>query len=138
MKKEVSCGVVVFTKIENNFYALLIHHNLGHWGFPKGHVELGETHEETALREVFEETGVTASIIDGFKEKLTYNPKKNISKDVYFYVGITKDGGLIPQLSEVSEAKFVDVSVVRNTLTFDNEKELYDKAIVFFKEKFLK
>ena len=138
MKKEVSCGVIVFTKIENSFYVLLIHHNLGHWGFPKGHVELGETHEETALREVFEETSINPYIIDGFKEKLTYSPKKNISKDVYFYVGITKEDNLVPQLSEVSEAKFTEIGEARNIITFDNEKELYDKAIMFFKDKYLK
>lgn len=65
MKHEKSCGIVVFK--DNK--VLLVHHNLGHYGIPKGHVEFGETDEETALREFFEETGISASIIDGFKEK---------------------------------------------------------------------
>ena len=40
---------------------------LGHWGFPKGHIEKDETEYETALREVKEETNIDARIIDGFR-----------------------------------------------------------------------
>ena len=129
MKYEKSCGIVVF----NNNKVLLVHHNLGHWGFPKGHVELGETDEETAQREVFEETGISASIIEGFKEKITYRPKEGIEKDVYFFVGVPTDNNLVPQLSEVSEAKFIDVDDSYNTITHIDEKNILEKAIIFYK-----
>lgn len=129
MKHEKSCGIVVFK--DNK--VLLVHHNLGHWGFPKGHVELDETDEETAMREVFEETGISASIIDGFKEKITYSPKENVEKDVYFFVGEPNDDNVIPQLTEVSEAKFVDIDKSLELITHIDEKNILEKAIKFYK-----
>ena len=56
MEYEKSCGAVVFRIGERGPEALVIHQNAGHWGFPKGHVEPGEDEEQTALREILEET----------------------------------------------------------------------------------
>lgn len=131
MKHEKSCGIVVFK--DNK--VLLVHHNLGHWGMPKGHVELGETDEETAMREVFEETGIEANIIEGFKEKITYFPKEGVEKDVYFFVGIPNDDNLVPQLTEVSEAKFIDIDKALEIITHIGEKNVLEKAINFYKNE---
>lgn len=60
MIKEKSCGMVVFKEENDNLYILMVKHNAGHWGLPKGHVEENETETETAVREVFEETGIKA------------------------------------------------------------------------------
>ena len=60
MSYEKSCGAVVFRKYHGNIELLLIKHVVGgHWSFPKGHVEAGESERQTALREVREETGLT-------------------------------------------------------------------------------
>lgn len=131
MKKEKSCGIVVF----NEDKVLLVHHNLGHWGIPKGHIELGETDEETALREVFEETGVSVSIIEGFKEKITYSPQKGIEKDVYFFIGIPNNNNLEPQHSEVSEAKYVSFNESLKLITYNEEKNILKNAIKFWEDK---
>ena len=46
--------------INNNHYQfLLIQHQGGHWGFPKGHAEAGESPVQSACREFEEETGIT-------------------------------------------------------------------------------
>ena len=67
MQYEKSCGAIVFRKYHGNTELLLIKHaNGGHWSFPKGHVEPGETEEETAAREVKEEVA-----IDVAREQLT-------------------------------------------------------------------
>jgi len=50
-------------------------HN-GNWGFPKGHIENNETKEETAIREVFEETNVNIRIIPGFERLIKYIPNE--------------------------------------------------------------
>ena len=51
MKKEKSCGAVVYRQGETGVEVLIIKHkNGGHWAFPKGHVEKKETEPETALR----------------------------------------------------------------------------------------
>ena len=56
---EKSCGVVLF----NETKVLLLQHpdgtKVGHWDFPKGHVEIGESELQTAVRELAEETGIT-------------------------------------------------------------------------------
>ena len=66
MKKinEKSCGIILIDD-ENQY--LLVQLLAGHWDFPKGHVEQGETEKETALREVLEETGLNVHILDGFQ-----------------------------------------------------------------------
>ena len=64
MKKEKSCGAIVFYLKGKKEQILLIKHaNSGHWSFPKGHVEAGETALETAIRETAEETKREASVI---------------------------------------------------------------------------
>lgn len=133
MKKEKSCGNIVFKKENGILKVLLIHHNLGHYGMPKGHVELGETEEETALREVFEETGISSYIIDGFREMITYSPKENVIKDVIYFVGETNDFETTPQISEVSEAFFTETSKAVELVTHEEEKKVLEKAIKFYK-----
>lgn len=134
MKKEKSCGNIVFKKENDILKVLLVHHNLGHYGMPKGHVELNETEEETALREVFEETGISSYIIDGFREMITYSPKENVIKDVIFFVGEATDDKITPQISEVSEAFFTETDKAVELLTHKNEKKVLEKAIEFYKD----
>ncbi|MBD3304395.1 NUDIX domain-containing protein, partial [Candidatus Woesearchaeota archaeon] len=55
MKKTRCSGGIIFN---NGKYLLVKHKEGGHWDFPKGHAEEGETEEETALREIYEETGL--------------------------------------------------------------------------------
>ena len=57
MKKEKSCGAVVFRREKDGLVFLVETMTLGHISLPKGHVEDGETEEETARREIREETG---------------------------------------------------------------------------------
>ena len=133
MEKEKSCGNIVFKKENGVLKVLLIHHNLGHYGMPKGHVEFGETEEETALREVFEETGISSYIIDGFREMITYSPKENVIKDVIYFVGETNDFETTPQISEVSEAFFAETSKAVELVTHEEEKKVLEKAIEFYK-----
>lgn len=56
---EVSVGGVVFRMEDGRRLYLLLHYPSGHFDFPKGHVEMGETEEMTLRRETEEETGIT-------------------------------------------------------------------------------
>ncbi|MBR6598855.1 MAG: NUDIX domain-containing protein, partial [Oscillospiraceae bacterium] len=69
MLYEKSCGGVVYRKSHGNLEILLIKHiNSGHWSFPKGHIEANETEQETALREIKEETGIDVVLDPSFRE----------------------------------------------------------------------
>lgn len=130
MKKEKSCGIVVF----DGDKVLLVFHNLGHYGIPKGHVEKGETEEETAIREVKEETNCDAKIIPGFREVITYSPKPNVMKDVVFFVGEAITTDLKPQEEETSDVFFINKSESLKTITHKEEREVLEKAIKFMEE----
>lgn len=70
---EKSVGAVIFRKEDSNIKYLLLHYESGHWDFPKGHVEEGESEIETLKREVAEETGIKdAKVIPGFKKEIKY------------------------------------------------------------------
>ena len=86
MKREKSCGGLVFRRQNDLIQLLLIKHKKGgHWSFPKGHVEAGESERETAMREILEETGVHVDIKDGYHERVFYNPRPNIRKEVVYF-----------------------------------------------------
>lgn len=70
---EKSVGVIIFRKAESRIKYLLLHYRHGHWDFPKGHMEKGETEEETMRRELEEETGISdIKIIPEFHEKIRF------------------------------------------------------------------
>lgn len=127
MNKEKSCGIIVF----NDDKVLVIKHNKGHFGFPKGHVEPGETEHETAKREVKEETNIDALIIDGFRDYITYSPKEKVIKDVIYFVGNAVSFDLKNQEKEVSNCLFVPSNEVLDLLTFEDEKNIFKKALTF-------
>ena len=126
MKKEKSCGCVVINKDK----VLLIKHNKGHWDFPKGHVEEGETETETAIREVKEETNIDVKIIDDKRFKINYIIEdKQIDKDVIYFIAKPTSFDGKPQLEEVSKVEWVDLDKARDVLTYDDTKKLIDDVI---------
>ena len=105
MKREKSCGVLVLRQQVDELYVVLLRHRFGgHWSFPKGHVEAGESERQTALREVREETGLTGiKLMDGFRESVEYSPKPGVKKQVVYFLGTTEQEKLIRQEEEISE-----------------------------------
>lgn len=129
MTYEKSCGALVFRKFHGNTELLLIKHaNGGHWSFPKGHVEEGESEIETATREIKEETGVDVIIDPTFREKVTYSPKRDTQKDVIYFLAHATTFDTVPQEEEVAQAKWVEVNRAQAMLTYDNDKQLINKA----------
>src|SRR3989338_864294 len=94
MPKEKSCGAVLFRKAKGSILYLMLHYEAGHWDFPKGKQEKGEKEEETAAREIKEETGnKNIQFIGGFNHQIKYSYKYKgalVSKEVLFYIAETK------------------------------------------------
>ena len=132
MKKEKSCGALVFYLKNNKEQVLLIKHsNSGHWSFPKGHVEAGETLEETAKREVLEETGLRIDIIPGFISKSQYSIQNRIQKTVQIYVASTKDTQTRIQVEEIEDYVWLTYENAIKNLKFENDKTILTDARQF-------
>ena len=137
MKSEKSCGAMVMNLVKGVPQVLLVKHEKtthnGHWDFPKGHPEKEESEEQTALREVKEETGVTASIIKGFREEIHYSPKKGTNKTVVFFLATTHDHAVKVQKGEIEDFRWLPLTDAMNLLTFATAKSLLQKAEIFLK-----
>lgn len=118
---ETSCGLI----LRNGDLILLLRYPQGHWGFPKGHVEKNDlSHQETAIRELEEETGITDVEIIGnwfTSTKYTYM-KKNIptEKEVHWFPARTNSMD-ISLSEEHTDYIWIDVDSAEEMITFEEE-----------------
>ena len=121
---EKSCGAIIF----NEDKVLVVKQTSGFYGFPKGHVEIGETEKETAIREVKEETGLDIKIIYYKRYTQSYIVKENVHKDVVFFIAKLENNNEKRQVEEIEEILWIDINEVENILTYDSLKELWKEA----------
>ena len=135
MTYEKSCGAVVFTEVEGEIRYLLVSSLSGAYGFPKGHMEKDETEEETALREVLEETNLNIELISGFRSTDEYQLtcKKDTVKTVVYFLGAFKDQSVIFQKEELSGACLVSYSEATGLLRFESLKRILNDANDYLK-----
>ena len=141
MLKEKSAGAIIF-RMENGVpHYLLLHYPSGHWEFAKGHIEKGESFEQTIRREVLEETGIKElKIIPGFKHYAKYFFRKNyglegeakkkapwVFKLVLFLVAETKQKEVIIS-KEHKGFLWLPIGQAIKRTTYKNAKELLKKA----------
>ena len=132
---ENSCGAVVFRYINGMPRFLLIKNcRSAHWGFPKGHMERGETREETARREVLEETGLRIDIFDGFLAKSDYKIGGRVDKNVQIFLATTRDTQTVIQKEEIEDYVWLNYPQAVRALKFDNDKQILRKANRFMNE----
>ncbi|MFA5108813.1 MAG: bis(5'-nucleosyl)-tetraphosphatase [Candidatus Micrarchaeia archaeon] len=130
--QEHSCGFVLYRQVGKNRYYLLMHYKAGHWDFPKGHVEEGETEEQTARRELKEETGITQVVIlPGFRYEYAYQFGGKIgrskSKRVTFMIARTSQ--IATRLShEHKGARWVPYDRALKMVTFENAQAMLKNA----------
>lgn len=131
MIEATSCGGVVIFRGK----ILLLYKNFRSryegWVLPKGTVEAGENHVETALREVFEETGVRATVMKYIgKSEYSFNvPQDIVEKEVHWYLMMADNYYSTPQREEY----FVDAGYYKyheayHLLKFSNEKQILEQA----------
>ena len=131
VRYEKSCGIVVV----NNNKILLLHYPSGHWDFPKGHVDGDETEQETALRELEEETAIQAiNYIDGFRHTASYNYRRGkhlYQKKVVYFLADTTVSAIT--LSEEHQGfGWFPWEEAKQQITFDNSKNILDAAQKFW------
>ena len=137
MIEAVSCGGIGIYRGK----LLLLYKNYKNryegWVLPKGTVEDGETHEVTALREVKEETGADADIIE-FVGKNSYSflvPEDKVEKEVYWYLMKGRSYYSKPQTEEYfRDSGYYKYHEAIHLLKFPNEKDVLEKAWLIYQK----
>lgn len=104
------------------------------WQLPKGIVDPGETPEATAVREVQEETGIRAKLLQKV-ETIEYwyvgnkgKQRVRFHKFVHFYLLVYEAGDIGKNDWEVNEARWVNLTAAKNMLSFKSERQVLEKA----------
>lgn len=125
MNYEKSCGIIPAMLINGEIHYILIKQVNDSIGFPKGHVQEGESEEETAHRECLEETGLDVEIKKGYRKEIQYLVKNNTSlKTVVYFIGKVNDLCLQRQETEILDIMICKYDEAISLITFDNVREI--------------
>lgn len=137
MIQEKSFGVVPLKKMNGEWYTLLIMHTKGGFlAFPKGHAEEGESPEQAAKRELFEETGL--EVVRFLSEQTLpevyqfYRNRRYIQKTVvYFLAEVT--GEVVLQPTEVYASQWAKLTEAESKITYKESKSICRQALELLK-----
>lgn len=134
MKFEFSAGGVVYKLEKGQIHVLVAQHSGHHgWVFPKGLIgdhEKGETKEHTALREVTEETGITAEIVQPLTPETywyVWEDEKR-KKTVYYFLMKYLSGDTSQHDWEMENVEWLPESEVGNRLTYPSDRKVWSEA----------
>ena len=133
MIEEVSAGAVIYhyDSIKNLTSYLVLHYPAGHWDFPKGAIENEETEEQTATREIFEETGLhVTNFVSGFRKEIEYHYRRQsllAHKRVIFFLAESKETAVRISF-EHSGYEWLSFEQALRRLTFENAKSVLRDA----------
>ena len=136
MTVEKSCGAVVFTRINGEIRYVLAQNPEGYYGFPKGHMECGETETITALREIHEEVGLSPRLIEGFRAENEHPlpNKPGVMKQIVYFLAEYEDQEIVFQKEELLSAPLVSFEEAMELFVFDSSKRILTEAHNFLKK----
>lgn len=113
---EKSCGVIPFRKIGKDTQLLLLYQTAsGCWSFPKGHMEMGETEEDTVRRELREEIGLEAALLPDFRASVEYRVSDHTRKEVVLFLGQVS-GEMIMEPGEIETFRWVTLEAAKTLM----------------------
>lgn len=123
---EKSCGAVIYRINEKNDIRILLvkNHNGKCWTFPKGHIEMGENEQQTALREIKEETGLNVEIVPGFRQTSSYRPFGKIRKTAVFFLAKAEKSVVSMQPSEIDYYLWVSIDEAMKMCRHENDTNI--------------
>lgn len=141
-RKEISAGGVVYRQENGELQIQLILDRYGKVSLAKGKMESGETIEDTALREIEEETGILGKVVSPVDIiAYTYqNPVHGeVNKEVHYYLVEAKGGHMKPQLEEINEVSWYDSQEAWNRQQKDgyrNNDAILRKALLLLGKQY--
>ncbi|MCL4506153.1 MAG: NUDIX domain-containing protein [Chloroflexi bacterium] len=130
--KDQSFGVIPVRRQDSQYLYLLVQHNAGHWAFPKGHAENGETDVQAARRELLEETGVSAvKLLEDVTLSETYFFKRNqqtVAKTVRYFLGLVQDTPVHIQAAEIQAYRWANFDEATRLITFSESRRVLSAA----------
>lgn len=129
----LSAGGVVYSEFPDGIKFLLLRHQRGHWGFPKGHREPGESTKFAAIREIREETGaMNFEVLEKLDYELRYqvfeDGKRRPKKVTLYLVRIPYPPNVVIS-SEHTTFRWITPEVIVNELLHDNAKPVISEAL---------
>ena len=129
IKRECSCGAVIYKKDDEGLKYLIIRDRNDNYGLPKGHTEEGETFKETALREIKEEVGLDVELDEKFIYSFDYPIKEGkVLKSVHYFLADMKDQEAYINDGEASELLLLPYDEAVDIATFAQTKDLLKEA----------
>jgi len=129
---ETSAGGVIYRWRGKVPHILLIRDAYQHWGFPKGHLENGETPDAAALREVCEETGLAHLVLGPRLQTIDWYFRARgrlIHKFCHFYLIESPTGDTVPQREEgITACSWVPLPEALDRISYDNAREVLRHA----------
>lgn len=133
-KYEKTGGAIMFRYIDGERKYLLLKSKRGHIGFPKGHIEYGETELMNAEREIREETGLKFVKYGDFRSEYTYTTLENSIKTGVFFLSEFSEEPVF-QEEEVKAHWLVNFDEAMALLNFPEDRELLNEAERYLSEE---
>jgi bis(5'-nucleosidyl)-tetraphosphatase len=140
---EKSAGIILTTNVldVHRSKILFLLHSAGHWDFPKGNIEAGETEMQAAARELREETGISSfRFFPRFKYTITYCYKRNkrtISKKVTYFLGTTEVTDILLSCEHIGYC-WNDLNKPFDLISYGNTKKSLESVKNFLEDELFK
>lgn len=133
MNWEYSCGAVVFTRHGGQILFVIVQEQGGAYSFPKGHMEGDETEEETARREIFEETGLRPAFLPGFcmRDEYALREKPGTGKRVTYFLAEFGDEPLVPLQGEIQRIRLLPYEDALRLFDHESTRRILAQAYAF-------
>jgi len=129
--KQQAAGLVTFRREGDQVFYLVLRHPQGHWAFPKGKVESGETLHQAARRELKEETGLEAQIVGDFCEQYDYwfadRAGQRIHKIVSIFLAEAPCGSVMLS-PEHTDYAWLPFNEAHERLSYGNSQRILQRA----------